>query len=56
MLVSPIVGKVLEPEPEQHLRPLFGTALLGVERDDAPREQVAAREKPPPRATGWPRR
>ena len=42
VLGAPVVGEVLEPEPLEHRRPLLGPALLRVERDDAPGDEVVA--------------
>jgi hypothetical protein len=44
VLLPPVVGDVLEAELRRHLRALGGTTLLGVERHDAPRDEVRAGE------------
>ena len=45
VLGAPIVGDLGEAEFGDHLRALGGTALLRVERHDAPRGEIGAREK-----------
>ena len=45
VLGSPVVGEVLEPQLLEHGRAIFGAALLAVERDDAPGDQVVASEE-----------
>ena len=46
MLGTPVVGEMLEPEPLEHGRAVFGAAVLAVERNDAPGDQVFASEQP----------
>ena len=45
MLGAPVVGEMLEAEPFEHGRAVFGAALLAVKRDDAPGDQVVAGEQ-----------
>ena len=42
MLSTPVVGKTVEAQTLQHFRPLFGSAMPGVERHDTPGHQVLA--------------
>ena len=45
VLGAPVVGEMLEPQLLEHGRAIFGPALLAVERDDAPGDQVVAGEE-----------
>ena len=44
VLGAPVVGESWNPEPLEHLRPLVGPALLRVERNDAPGDEVVGPE------------
>ena len=45
VLGPPVIGEVLEAQPLEHRRPLLGPALLGIERHDAPGDEVVAGEE-----------
>ena len=44
MLGAIVVDEAAEPESSEHPRPLLRSALLGVERHDAPGHEIAALE------------
>ena len=44
MLGSPVVGGPFQPEPNQHLGPLFRRTLACIKRNNAPRNEVCPQQ------------